>query len=419
MSGGILASASGALAYWSGQGVSSDSWLIFKTRDSYFGNFFAATEGDQFYISADTVTNDGGLASACYFGIGLRFVDSLGNSLAWATTGRAAGTVGYRHIAGTVTAPVNTAKAIVFVQVENTVGVIYTDRASMFNVTNIDIRRKNNGNLIVDGAITAAKIAAGTITGDRIAASQTLSSPNISGGTLSLGSGNYMSFQEGGNIGLGKTTSGGFGGWGYNWNTIIYSNGNLCTNNITATGGTFDNITINSSCTVNGAVNAQYINGVINRASYWNGSTFSGCYSSANIANPAGVDGQTITLGNVVIYRTITNPNNYECKFTVSGICFDVWGAAKIQIAFYTNGGTQIGASRTVHTSYTGTLANNNGFNYTTVGPVSVTCNVPANTTYADIRVKVSAYIPPNMKGGVNRVFPADNEGYMTQLTVQ
>ena len=412
---GSIEAAGGAAGYWTWHGVASNNWLIFRCRDNFFGQWMNVKPGDQFYVSADTVTNNDGVA-ACYFGIGFCTRDYNGNINGWPTIGRSAGTQGYQHISGTVTIPANTASAKIFVQIDNTQGVIYTDPLSIFNVTNIEIRRKANGSLIVDGAITAAKLAAGTITGDKIAAGQTLSSPNISGGTLTLGSGNNMSFQEGGSAGFGK--GGPYGAWGYGWNTIIYNDGGIYTNRLYASGGVFDNITINSSCTVNGAVNAQNINGVINRATYWNGSTLDGCFSYA-VANPAGGDGQTITLGNVMIYRTITNPNNYACNFTVSGICFDVWGAAKVQIIFYTNEGVQIGSSRAVHVSYTGTLEDNTGFNYATVGPVSVTCSIPANTTYADIRVKISAYIPPNKKGGIKRVFPADNAGYMTQLTVQ
>ena len=128
--------------------------------------------------------------------------------------------------------------------------------------------------VIADAFIRTAyieQLAAGQITAARINALN-LNAIEITGGAMSLGGGNNMSFQEGGSAGFGKATSGGYGGWGYNWNTIIYNDGHICTNNLTASGGsftgtvnanggTFNNVTINENCDVKGTIYANKIVG--------------------------------------------------------------------------------------------------------------------------------------------------------------
>ena len=132
----------------------------------------------------------------------------------------------------------------------------------------------NGKTVIADAFIRTAyieQLAAGQITAARINALN-LNAIQITGGTMSLGGGNNMSFQEGGSAGFGKATSGGYGGWGYNWNTIIYNDGHICTNNLTASGGsftgtvnanggTFNNVTINENCDVKGTIYANKIVG--------------------------------------------------------------------------------------------------------------------------------------------------------------
>lgn len=287
------------------------------TRDSLSDQYFTVDVGDQYYVQADMNWISGGTARSQ---IGLCIFDSSGGTIGWYAGASCSDTSpGWKTVGGSITIPSGAVKAKLWWQREGTNGD--ANSCGVWKSRMISFRRKNAGNLIVDGAITAAKIAAGTITatqiasnsiygdrlvagsiygdkiaantitaaniaagtitaneiaagtitasklaagtitGDKIAAGQTLSSPAISGGTLTLGSGNNMSFQEGGSIGLGKTSSGGYGGWGYNWNTIIYNDGHLCTNNITASGGTFSNITINDSCDVRGTIYAEKIVG--------------------------------------------------------------------------------------------------------------------------------------------------------------
>jgi hypothetical protein len=139
----------------------------------------------------------------------------------------------------------------------------------------------DNGKTVISDAFIRnayiEQLAAGQITAAKIN-SLTLNAINITGGTLSLGSGNYMSYQEGGSIGLGK--GGPYGGWGYGWNTIIYNNGNICTNNLTASGGsftgtvnanagTFNNVTINDNCDVRGTIYADKIVGDVVAIKYF------------------------------------------------------------------------------------------------------------------------------------------------------
>jgi hypothetical protein len=143
----------------------------------------------------------------------------------------------------------------------------------------------DNGKTVISDAFIRnayiEQLAAGQITAAKIN-SLTLNAINITGGTLSLGSGNYMSYQEGGSIGLGK--GGPYGGWGYGWNTIIYNNGNICTNNLTASGGsftgtvnanagTFNNVTINDNCDVRGTIYANKIVGDVVASKLANKST--------------------------------------------------------------------------------------------------------------------------------------------------
>ncbi len=113
--------------------------------------------------------------------------------------------------------------------------------------------------VIADAFIRTAyieQLAAGQITAAKIN-SLNLNAIQITGGSISLGGGdNNMIYADGGGLGVGKTTSGGYGGWGYNWNTIIYNNGHICTNNLTASNGTFTGTVNATSGSFTGTINA-------------------------------------------------------------------------------------------------------------------------------------------------------------------
>lgn len=265
-------------------------------RDSV-GNLMPVESGEQYYFSADMSWVSGAKTQS---GIGLAFYDANGNATGW-IIGAACTTYNssaWTRVTGVVTVPSGYYRAAIWWQ-RNGFGI---EGCGVWNMRNLQIRKRiNGGDLIVAGTITAAQIAsnsiygdrlvagsiygdkiaantitgsniaagtitadrlaAGTITGDKIAANQSLNSPSISGGQLSMGNwGTYnWSFQKDGHMGIGGG-GGPYSAWGYGWNTMIWNDGTIQTNRLYASGGTFDNVTINSSCTFNGTVNGNQIN---------------------------------------------------------------------------------------------------------------------------------------------------------------
>ena len=131
----------------------------------------------------------------------------------------------------------------------------------------------DSGRVIIDTAFIKQawieSLAAAQVTADRIA-TLSLYSVTITGGSLALGSGDASSYMQGGNAGFGK--GGPYSGWGYNWHTIIYADGSLCTDRlyasagsftgtVNANAGTFNNVTINENCDVKGTIYANKIVG--------------------------------------------------------------------------------------------------------------------------------------------------------------
>jgi hypothetical protein len=121
----------------------------------------------------------------------------------------------------------------------------------------------SNGQVVIQKAVieaaTIETVTAMSITADYVKAGVSLTSPNLVGGTLSIGSGDNSCFMEGGSIGIGK--GGPYGAWGYGWHTIIYNDGGLYTDRIHASGGTFNNVTIAENCDVRGTIYANKIVG--------------------------------------------------------------------------------------------------------------------------------------------------------------
>ena len=109
-------------------------------------------------------------------------------------------------------------------------------------------------------AATIQIIHSEKITADYIKAGVSISAPLITGGQFDMGN----AFMAGGAAGFGK--GGPYGGWGWGWNTIIYSDGSLYTNRLYSEGGyirnmTIGNCTINENCTVLGTIYANKIVG--------------------------------------------------------------------------------------------------------------------------------------------------------------
>lgn len=119
-------------------------------------------------------------------------------------------------------------------------------------------------------AATIETVTAMSITADYVRAGVSLTSPNLVGGTLSIGSGDNALFLADGAIGIGK--GGPYGGWGSGWHTIIYNDGGIHTDRLHASSGDFTgyvratsgymtNVTIGEDCSVLGTVYANKIVG--------------------------------------------------------------------------------------------------------------------------------------------------------------
>ncbi|WP_273761143.1 phage tail tip fiber protein [Aeromonas hydrophila] len=122
----------------------------------------------------------------------------------------------------------------------------------------------DNGQAVIAEAIirkaTIQILRAEKITADYIKAGVSISAPAISGGSFDMGN----AFMSGGSAGFGL--GGPYAGWGKDWHTIIYSDGSIYTNRLTAQGGRIDNMTmrnctIEQDCVVKGTVYADRIVG--------------------------------------------------------------------------------------------------------------------------------------------------------------
>ena len=144
----------------------------------------------------------------------------------------------------------------------------------------------SNGQVVIQKAViekaTIETITAMSITADYVRAGVSLTSPNLVGGTLSIGSGDKSCFMEGGSIGIGK--GGPYGGWGWGWHTIIYNDGGIYTDRlhassgdftgyVHATSGYFENVTISENCDVRGTIYANKIVGDVVASKLANKST--------------------------------------------------------------------------------------------------------------------------------------------------
>ena len=151
------------VTFWPAASAST-TCIVFDSRDGFFGPKFSCAQGDEFFCSMDSESSGGG-ASIYDHAIGVAFVDVNGAFLAFIAGGvRSAGTSGVVTVSGSVTAPANTASALVWVQVNGPNGTSFAGLAGKEHyATNMQVRRMNSASLIVDGAITANKIAANAI----------------------------------------------------------------------------------------------------------------------------------------------------------------------------------------------------------------------------------------------------------------
>ena len=132
----------------------------------------------------------------------------------------------------------------------------------------------SDGKVVIQKAViekaTIETVTAMKLTADYVKAGVSITSPAINGGTLSIGSGDNSIFLADGAIGIGK--GGPYGGWGFGWHTIIYSDGGLYTDRLHASSGDFTgyvratsgymtNVTIAENCNVLGTIYANKIVG--------------------------------------------------------------------------------------------------------------------------------------------------------------
>lgn len=153
---------SSAVAFWPADSNSGYA-LKFVCRDSNYGPKFACTPGDQFRVSMDTISYLNG-ASVYDFKIGLSFQDETGANISWLGASRPQGTSGFYAVNGIVTVPAEAATARVWVQINGPGATDFTGQAGKAHyATNLQIRRMNGGQLIVDGAVQANHLAANSI----------------------------------------------------------------------------------------------------------------------------------------------------------------------------------------------------------------------------------------------------------------
>jgi hypothetical protein len=176
----------------------------------------------------------------------------------------------------------------------------------------------DNGQVVMAEAIirkaTIQILNSEKIMADYIKAGVSISAPSISGGSFDMGN----SFMSGGSAGFGL--GGPYSGWGKGWYTIIYSDGNLYTNRLTAQGGRIDNMTmrnctIEQDCVVKGTVFADRIVGDVYVARDY------ACVTHAKQVGP--IDVCSIKINQPVGFaRTLTIPGvagMVGCSVTASG----------------------------------------------------------------------------------------------------
>lgn len=153
--------------------------LTNTSRDCFFGIPFDATVGEQYAISVDLLNSN----SNSVIRFGFAELDSSNAVLNYNSNGPQlspiTGSGSWKRISGFVTITnANTARIRIYVQIQGFGADIGT-----WYMHNVNYRRAANAELIVDGSITALKIAANTITANNIAAN-TITAAKIAANTI-------------------------------------------------------------------------------------------------------------------------------------------------------------------------------------------------------------------------------------------
>lgn len=153
-----VGTASGSGIY--GGAVASTTALTVSARDAFFGPKFQVKVGQEFWASAD-VQSQGAVASDYGVAIGVTVYNAGGTAIAFYKAAiRPAGTVGYAAVSGSVVVDAPSAAwARVWVQVEGPAGTTWVNQSGkMHYFTNIVVKRRFGGELVVDGSVKARHI---------------------------------------------------------------------------------------------------------------------------------------------------------------------------------------------------------------------------------------------------------------------
>lgn len=138
------------------------------TRNSYISDYYTCNGGEAFRLKGDISTTmmgastDGGTDSS-YRGVAIGIVayDGTGKAIHYLYSDRATNET--KTVSSSVILPAASRKFRVFIQCEG-----WTPFSGTLKVRNIQVTRMAGGELIVDGSITATKIASKTITADKL-----------------------------------------------------------------------------------------------------------------------------------------------------------------------------------------------------------------------------------------------------------
>ena len=174
-------------AWWKTIGEGSPYTLSWAGRNNNYGPRFAVKPGDEFFCSMLTVSQGGG-TNEYPLSLGFVVYDATGAAMAFPIGARRAPSSGTGAVKseGVVTVPANASSASVFFLIETFDNPVWTNPGKGAFIGGIQVRRRNTGNLIVDGTITATNIAANAITTAKIAAGAVLAD-NIAAGAITTG----------------------------------------------------------------------------------------------------------------------------------------------------------------------------------------------------------------------------------------
>ena len=150
------------LGYMSNAGIPGRTAIAVRTRDTEYENTFPVSPGEQYGFTWSTFPGGGGTGTQP-IRIGLHLKGVTGTETWIPAIERAANIAGPLTQTGFVEIPPGYDSATVWMQLPNNGGVSWTDPSMHYWATNIEVRRRNSGHLIVDGAITANKLNVGQL----------------------------------------------------------------------------------------------------------------------------------------------------------------------------------------------------------------------------------------------------------------